>query len=180
MKALRNAILTGVLLAFTAPAFAEEAHHTGSDPASTPPPAAASSVQPAMGMMSGGMMPMMNQMSGMMAPAHVEGRIAFLKTELKITSSQEPLWQGFAEALRSDARTMEDMVKKKQGMMTSRMKEAESSLIERLDRHESMLNAHLDHLRRIRIALRPLYESLDEAQRQSADELIMPLAMGMM
>lgn len=180
MKILPKAILAGVLLVLTAPAFAEEAHHTGSDPASTPPPAAASGVPPGMGMMSGGMMPMMNQMSGMMAPAHVEGRIAFLKTELKITSSQEPLWQGFAEALRSDARTMDDMAKKMQGMMMSGMKETESSLIDRLDRRESMLNAHLDRLRRIRTALGPLYESLDDEQRRSADELIMPVAMGMM
>jgi hypothetical protein len=29
---------------------------------------------------------------------HVEGRIAFLKTELKITEAQSPQWNQFAEA----------------------------------------------------------------------------------
>ena len=29
---------------------------------------------------------------------HVEGRIAFLKTELKITEAQQPLWDGVADA----------------------------------------------------------------------------------
>ena len=40
-----------------------------------------------------GGMPMMAAMAG-----HVEGRLAFLKTELKITDAQLPLWNAVAEA----------------------------------------------------------------------------------
>ena len=62
------------------------------------------------GMMDGGMDQMMPMMQGMMAGqggmmvGHVEGRLAFLKTELKITDAQMPQWTHLADALcRSDA-----------------------------------------------------------------------------
>lgn len=73
-----------------------------------------------MGAMMQNMMPMMRGMMaqrmdrmdgpmGMMSPRRVEGRIAFLRTELKITDSQQPAWNAFAEALRAEARSMQDM-----------------------------------------------------------------------
>jgi len=34
---------------------------------------------------------------------HIDGRIAYLKAELKITEAQDPLWNAFADALRSSA-----------------------------------------------------------------------------
>src|SRR5579863_9756543 len=67
-------------------------------------------------MMSGGMGQMMGMMQSMtampgagvgagMAPfAHIEGRIAFLKTELGITDAQLPQWNAFADALRAGAK----------------------------------------------------------------------------
>jgi len=42
----------------------------------------------------------------MMPSEHVEGRIAFLKTELKITDAQLPQWNAFADALRNSAGQM--------------------------------------------------------------------------
>ena len=49
------------------------------------------------GMMHGGMM-------GHMPLKHIEGRLAFLKTELKITPAQEPQWTKFAESVRGIAK----------------------------------------------------------------------------
>ncbi len=180
MKPISRALLLGALLSLTGPASAEEAHHPGSDPAGTQSPAAAPNVQPGMGMMTGSMMSMMGDMSGMMSPEHIEGRIAFLKAELRIRPAQEPAWEAFATTLRSDAQITRDIAEKMQGMMTSGMKQPSVSVLDRLDRHERVLNAHLDHIQRIRTTLEPLYESLDDDQRQSADELIMPVVMGMM
>jgi hypothetical protein len=53
-----------------------------------------------MAMMHGGMMG-----RGMMGMPlrHVEGRLAFLKAELKITPAQEPLWSNVADSVRSSA-----------------------------------------------------------------------------
>ncbi len=44
---------------------------------------------------------------GMMSAeaSHVEGRIAFLKTELRITDAQLPLWNAVADALRDNAKS---------------------------------------------------------------------------
>jgi hypothetical protein len=89
----------------------------------TTPPAATAAPAPAMpgGSMSGaGGMPMMGMMRMMgpdgmgmsMMPAmagHVEGRLAYLKTELKVTDAQLPLWNAVADAIRADAKAMGDM-----------------------------------------------------------------------
>src|SRR5215831_15280409 len=84
------------------------------------PPAPPASADPGMpgGMTGGGDMPMMGMMRMMMArdgmammgamARHVEGRLAFLKTELKITDAQLPLWNALADAMRANAKTMGD------------------------------------------------------------------------
>jgi hypothetical protein len=72
------------------------------------------------GGMMGGKMPMMNMakmmemmrqsgdgMGGMELIDHIEGRIAFLRTELKVTDAQQPAWNAFADALRTNATSWE-------------------------------------------------------------------------
>ena len=49
-------------------------------------------------------MPDMRTMAAM--AGHVEGRLAFLKTELKITDAQLPLWDAVADVIRANARSM--------------------------------------------------------------------------
>jgi LTXXQ motif family protein len=64
-----------------------------------------------------GGMPMMMSQGGMSIMAkHIEGRLAFLKTELKITDAQLPLWNAFAQAMRDDASTMQAMPHPMMGM----------------------------------------------------------------
>jgi hypothetical protein len=73
------------------------------------------------GMMNQGMMTCghMSMSSMMHAGQHIEGRLAFLKTELKITDAQAPQWNAYADALRANAKRMHefrsDMMSK--GMM---------------------------------------------------------------
>jgi hypothetical protein len=52
-----------------------------------------------------GMGMMQGRMSGG-AIEHVEGHIAFLKAELKITAAQEKAWGDYAEALRANAKQL--------------------------------------------------------------------------
>ena len=54
------------------------------------------------------MMPMMGMMRIMMAPEHVEGHIAFLRTEIQITDAQLPQWNAFADVLRKNAKVMSE------------------------------------------------------------------------
>jgi hypothetical protein len=119
------------------------------------------------GMMSGGA-GMQGGMTGkMMAPEHVEGRIAFLRTELKVTDAQQPLWEAVAAALRENARASAGM-----------LQEADAAgLPVSLQRRERQLSARLESLQRLRAAVEPFYASLDEAQKAAADSLLAPMGM---
>jgi hypothetical protein len=118
------------------------------------------------------MMTMMGARSGMMA-ADVEGRIASLKTELKITDAQAPQWNRFADALRTTAKSMNGMFEQMMPAGT------EAALPERLQRHEKMMSAHLNALKTLREAVEPLYAALSEGQKRVADQLMIG-PMGMM
>lgn len=113
------------------------------------------------GMMGGGMM-------GDMPLKHVEGRLAFLKTELKITPAQEAQWTKFAELVRSTAKNAQTA---KPPMMQGGMKP--STAPERLGHYEKTLAARLETVRALKAAVDPLYASLGDDQKKIADALLM-------
>ena len=117
------------------------------------------------------MMTMMSARSGMMMP-NVEGRIATLKTELKISDAQMPQWNRFAEALRTTASSMNEMHK---AMMQSDGK----SLPDRMAVREQMMSTHLAALKSVRQALQPFYATLSDEQKKIADKIMIG-PMGMM
>ena len=168
-----------------APALAQQKAHQEHHPGGAMP----SQATPSGGsMMGAGSMPMMGMMRMMMGEQgmggmrmmaammaeHVEGRLAFLKTELKITGAQLPLWNAFAEAVRANAKAMEGTM---QGGMMGTSQSA--SLPEKLAMREKMMTAHLDALRKLKAAVDPLYAALSHEQKKIADELMMG-PMGMM
>lgn len=125
-----------------------------------------------MSMMNGGAMAMMGQM---MAPERIEGRMAFLRTELKITDAQQPL--GTPSPRRSaNAPAMAGM----QGTMMSAQGATPQTLPQRIEGQERGLGARLDALRQLKAAPQPLYAALDETQKRTADQLLMPGSMGRM
>ena len=152
----------------------------------------------ATGMMGGDMMKMMNQMMAagmmrgmmaadgmgmgeggpmrqMMSPERVEGRIAFLRTELKVSAAQQPLWDAVADTLRANSAASKGMMPAMMGGMMQ--PGASQPLPQRLSAMERMLSARLDGLRRLNAALAPFYASLDEAQKSTADDLLTPMGM---
>lgn len=160
-------------------------------PAPAAPAAGAQGQPPGMGMgmmgadmgaMMQSMMPMMRGMMaqrmggsmgmdgpmGMMSPRRVEGRIAFLRTELKITEAQQPAWTAFADALRAEARSMQDM--------RQRMAAAGAPFPEQADLLVQALAARLEAAGAIASSGRALYAALTDEQRKTADELLaMPM-----
>ena len=141
------ASLAVILPLLGAPAFAQQEHEQH-HPGETPPAAGMQGPGMQGGAMSGaGGMPMMGMMRmmmgqdgmGMMA-GHVEGRLAFLKTELKITDPQLPLWNAVADAIRTNAKSMSEMMSG--GMMGS--SQATATLPEKLALREKMMTAHLE------------------------------------
>ena len=78
------------------------------------------SVMHSMGMMQ--MMGMMGRgMDGMATIDRVEGRIAFLRAELKITDAQADAWNGFADALRTNARKLAEVRARRSPAMDNRL-----------------------------------------------------------
>ncbi len=107
--------------------------------------------------------------------SNIDGRLAFLKTELKITEGQESLWTAYAKAARDNATNMA-------ARCTTMMGEngpARLSLPDRLDLREQFMAAQLESLRTLNKALKPLYAALDDNQQKAANELIWG-PMGMM
>lgn len=161
------------------------------DPAQVPPAAAAP--QGGMGQM--GMMNDMKNMMGRMSAMHdmsmmqmtgmmgrgmggmatidrIEGRIAFLRAELKITDAQADSWNGFADALRANARKLAEV----RASMTpkSGMAPAESTLAVRLEQQEQWLAARLEGTRAMKSAFVKLNELLSDDQKKTANELLVP------
>lgn len=180
MGTVRKIILVSTFLAIAGSSYAEDAHHPTVDPTTVPLTEPTPRIQPDLDMMSGGMMSMMGRMGTMMDPSHIEGRIAFLKTELKITEAQQRKWEAFAEVMRGNAQDMGGMMNDMQTSMMPTATSGANSLIQRIDGREHTLHSQLEYLEKAKAALLPLYESLDEAQKRAADELLMPGPMGMM
>ena len=155
-----------MLAVVAGPGLAQQPRHDEHPP---PPPAAGA---PGSVMHGGaGDMPMMGMMRMMMG--HVEGRLAFLKTELKITDAQLPLWNAVADTIRANAKAMGDMAG---GMMGGSQS---ATLPDKLDMREKMMTAHLEALRKFKAAVAPLYVALSDEQKKTADELLIG-PMGMM
>lgn len=96
----------------------------------------------------------------------IEGRIAFMRAELRITDAQAPTWNGFADAVRSS----------RQHLLEARqlLSQPYTSSAERLDRYERHLTQRLEALKSARAAYSKLYAMLDDGQKRTADELIVP------
>ncbi len=113
---------------------------------------------------------MCNAMAG-----HIEGRLAFVKAELKITEAQEPLWNTYAAAARDSTNTMLARCTTVMGQRNGPI----ASLPDRLDENEQLMTAQLDATRAMNKAIKPLYASFSDTQKKSADQLLWG-PMGMM
>jgi LTXXQ motif family protein len=177
-----------------------------SEPAPTNPPPTASQPgmnapqggmggMPMMDMMKGMMsnMPMMNMMNmmemmqatkmmssgmgGIVTIDRVEGRIAFLRTELKITDAQASAWNAFADALRANAKKLSEV----RASMMGKSGDAVSTMADRLDQQEQWLLARLEGTRTMKSAFTKLNEVLSDDQKKTANDLLAPhMGMGMM
>jgi hypothetical protein len=164
------------------------------------PAALAQNQEDPAGSMMGGRMGqgmMMNcPMSGMMGGAHdyVEGRIAFLKAELHITSAQEKAWSDYANELRSvreSAPARMGQMMGQTGQMGQMMQgdgmqgamgrgmmmggggdrqPAPDALKARIDAMEG----RLANLKKLQAATAKLYSALSDEQKATADDLLGP------
>lgn len=119
------------------------------------------------GMMGGGW-GMMGYGAGGDFDSYIEGRIAFLKAELKITKDQESVWQAYADALTSNAEVMASMHKQ----MAAAFQKGASSPTQLFDLHINAMKSRLAALEALKPATEALYKALSADQRKKADELM--------
>ncbi|WP_374441240.1 Spy/CpxP family protein refolding chaperone [Stella sp.] len=96
----------------------------------------------------------------------VQGRIAFLKTELGITDAQAPVWDAYAEAMKGNFVNMQGL---RQAMRAAF--DAETP-VARLDAHIGVLESRAATLKAMQKPLADLYAALSEAQKQKANDLM--------
>lgn len=139
MNTLSRTAFAATLLLAAVPALAEDAHHPApaEAPAETTVPAQAAPQPSAPAPGAGAAVPG-GMMGKMMDPEHVEGRIAFLRTELKVTDAQQPLWAA-AAALRENARASTG---------TMQQEAAAKGLPASLERREQQLSTRLKVVKR--------------------------------
>jgi periplasmic protein CpxP/Spy len=97
----------------------------------------------------------------------VDGRIAFLKAELKITPAQEAQWQPFAAAMRQNAQALDQVI------ATARQhRAAAKSAVDRIEMRAQFARVRADNAARLASAFQPLYTSLSSDQQQTANTLM--------
>ena len=105
--------------------------------------------------------------TGRMMPGQfVDGRIAFLKAELKIAPAQETQWQQVEAALRENASALD------QTIATARQNRSGMDAVQRLELRERFAKVRADNDARLLAAFKPLYASLSPEQQQMANQLV--------
>jgi len=110
--------------------------------------------------------PRHHAMEKMMPGQFVEGRIAFLKAQLKITPAQEAQWQQVEAAMRENAKTLD------QTITTARQNRGNIDAVQRLELRAQFAKVRVDNDARLLAAFKPLYASLSPEQQQMANQLV--------
>jgi hypothetical protein len=105
--------------------------------------------------------------------AHIEGRLAFLKTELQIKPAQQKAWDDFSAAAHQSVKVMQDARPQRPDgeKKHDRADWTPPPVPDRLDRAEKIMNARLTALHTVAGPVKALYATLDAAQKKTADEL---------
>ena len=98
----------------------------------------------------------------------VDGRIAFLKAELKIAPAQETQWQQVATAMRENANALDPVIS------TAREQRGTMDAVQRLTMREQFAKVRAENDARLLTAFKPLYASLSPEQQQIANNLVIP------
>ncbi|HYC14794.1 MAG TPA: Spy/CpxP family protein refolding chaperone [Stellaceae bacterium] len=98
---------------------------------------------------------------------HIEGRIAYVKAELKVTDAQAPLWNKVADTMRSNAKAMDDIF----ASMRRDPNAPAPSAVDRLEMRSRLAAARAQGDQQLLAAFKPLYDNLSPDQKKAADDL---------
>ena len=100
----------------------------------------------------------------------VEGRLAFIKAELKITEPQTSAWNELAASIRTTAKHHNERMQ----TVFSGAEEAKT-LPQRIEAQEQFIATRLDEIKQIKGSLNKLYDSLSDEQKKEADNVVLPM-----
>ena len=121
--------------------------------AASPPPAAAAS--PLAG----------HPVPGKNAEERVERRIKELHGQLQITPAEEPQWNEFAQAMRENARDMDQaFVQRAQQFPTM-------NAVQNMQSYEQLSEEHAQRVQKLVPAFQKLYDAMPDAQKRMADQV---------
>jgi protein CpxP len=119
----------------------------------SPPPAAAAS--PLAG----------HPVPGKNAEERVERRIKELHGQLQITPAEEPQWNEFAQAMRENARDMDQaFVQRAQQFPTM-------NAVQNMQSYEQLSEEHAQRVQKLVPAFQKLYDAMPDAQKRVADQV---------
>jgi hypothetical protein len=121
--------------------------------------------------------------------ARIDGRLAFLKAEIKITPAQEPHWAAFEKVMRDNAAeakaNFEKLRAERQKAFEEHKKAADEAkaagkeppafqrpgAVERMERMQEFAKVRMERQAKVLAAFKPLYAALGDEQKKVADEL---------
>jgi hypothetical protein len=101
---------------------------------------------------------------------HVEGRLAYLKAELKLTDAQQAAWNTFADAYRATTQKTAKVCAEIDAAGPDHA--MHKGVIGHLTMMEHHMSAHLDSVRGLKAAIEPLFAALTDEQKKTADHVI--------
>ena len=146
-------VAIAALLWLPAAAMAQSRQTAAVQGAASPPPAAAAS--PLAG----------HPVPGKNAEERVERRIKELHGQLQITPAEEPQWNEFAQAMRENARDMDQaFVQRAQQFPTM-------NAVQNMQSYEQLSEAHAQRVQKLVPAFQKLYDAMPDAQKRVADQV---------
>lgn len=110
---------------------------------------------------------------GMLPSQRAEARLAYIKTALQITPAQTAQWNAFADVVRKQAKARDTRVEEMRAKFEQRKDgDARPDLVERLEFRQKMLSTAAANTDELLTALKPLYASFSDSQKQVAAEVL--------
>lgn len=146
-------VAIAALLWLPAAAMAQSRQTAAVQGGASPPPAAAAS--PLAG----------HPVPGKNAEERVERRIKELHGQLQITPAEEPQWNEFAQAMRENARDMDQaFVQRAQQFPTM-------NAVQNMQSYEQLSEEHAQRVQKLVPAFQKLYDAMPDAQKRVADQV---------
>src|SRR5277367_2359696 len=109
----------------------------------------------------------------MMPSQMVEARLAYIKTALQITPAQSTQWNAFADVLRKQAKARDAKITEMRAKWEQHKDgDAEPDLVARMEMRQKMLTEASANMGEYIAALKPLYASLSDSQKEIAPEVL--------